>query len=457
MIGSETIATGTARHFFPDSRLSGRKPGTQQIRHRTGRESQGKHRQDMDEDIQKLQLAYGSQGSLQLELLTRQIQLHHRAPVAPADAQAAVHQAFEQPVDFPPFESAFVQDDLVVVVIDIDTPQADLIFREIWTRLKTLGFSAENLSLIQPAVWKQVNGVDPRAGMGAAEYQAFPLQRHDPTVQGNCSYLASTSSGERVYLSRLLTDADVVITVGPAEFDPVLGVRGTASSLFPGLSDLEALRKAQGQGHEELGPRDVRPFRQMVDEIGWLLGLQLSVVTVPGVGAAAHEVLVGRTESVLQRARQSLEENWMITIPQRVELALVTVPSDAAGQGWDQVAAAIDVGRRLVERNGRIVVLSELDSLPGPGLEILKSVREPRDAMRPIQRANTPDLIAASRIAAAADWANVSLLSKLDPEIVSDLFLVPLESEQEALRLLQTEDLMAIVESAQHAFVISGT
>jgi hypothetical protein len=56
----------------------------------------------------------------------------------------------------------------------------------------------------------------------------------------------------------------------------------------------------------------------------------------------------------------------------------------------------------------------------------------------------------------AADWANVSLLSRLDPGLVSDLFLVPLESERELQRLLEMEHLTAIIESAQHAFVISG-
>jgi hypothetical protein len=136
---------------------------------------------------------------------------------------------------------------------------------------------------------------------------------------------------------------------------------------------------------------------------------------------------------------------------------LLTVTEDAAGHGWDQVAAAAEAGRRLVERNGRIVVLSQLETLPGPGLEILGSVREPRDALRPIQKAHTPDLLAASRIAAAADWANVSLLSRLDPGVVENLFLTPLGSEDEVRRLLASEPLTTIVESAQHVLVQTGS
>ncbi|SFH82637.1 lactate racemase domain-containing protein [Planctomicrobium piriforme] len=406
-----------------------------------------------DEEIQHLTLPYGQNGRFEIDLLERQLMLWHHAPPQLPGGVAAIAQAFETPVDFPDFSRAVLGDDRVVVVIDVDTPQADDIFRELWQRLSETGLPPENVTLVQPAVWKKVEGVDPRRKLPVELIEKFTLLRHDPTQAGACAYLASTASGERVYLSRLLTEADVVITVGPAEFDPVLGVRATASSLYPGLSDVDALRRAQGQGHEELGPGDARPFRQMVDEVGWLLGLQLSVAVIPSSGAAAHRVLAGQTHAVLEQAKQSLERNWLVNADQRAELVLVTVTADASGHGWEQVAAAIEAGRRLVERNGRIVVLSQIDAVPGPGLDILKSMREPRDALRPIQKANAPDLVTASRIAAAADWANVSLLSKLDPSLVSDLFLVPLESETEARRLLQNEDLTAVIESAQHAFV----
>lgn len=410
----------------------------------------------MSEEVHQLHLPYGHSGLFSFDLPKEQFVLHHRAPAALPDNEAAIQNAFDHPLDFPSLEQVVLPDDRLVVVIDIDTPWADRIFAELWRRLSQSGMPAENITLVQPAVWKKVDGVDPRNRIEPSVREQFQLERHDPTVEGSCAYLASTASGERVYLSRVLTDADVVMTIGPAEFDPVLGIRATASSLYPGLSDVDALRRAQGQGHEELGPLDARPYRQMVDEIGWLLGLQLSVAVIPSSGANAHQILFGQTDSVLKTARNTLASKWTVTSNERAELVLVTVTADANGHGWEQVAAAIDAGRRLVERNGRIVVLSEINSPAGPGLEILKSVREPREALRPIQKANAPDLIAASRIAAAVDWANVSLLSKLPPSDVSDLFLIPLESEQEARRLLQGGDQTAIVESAQHAFARSG-
>lgn len=410
----------------------------------------------MQEEIEQLDLAYGRSGRFKADLLSRQLMSHFPAPPAIAESEAAIQAAFDQPVDFPRVEDSILPDDKIVVVIDLDTPSADRIFAELWRRLEHIGVVPENVTVIQPAVWKQRDGVDPRQKLSKELQERMPLTRHDPTEEGSCAYLASTAGGERVYLSRLLTEADVVMTVGPVEYDPVLGVRGTASSLYPGLSDLDALKRVQGQGHEELSPNDARPIRQIVDEIGWLLGLQISIAVIPSSGKSAHQILVGQADAVLKSARAELNSRWTVRSDERAELVLVTVTADASGHGWDQVAAAIDAARRLVERNGRIVVLSELDAAPGPGLEILKTVREPRDALRPIKKANPPDLVAATRIAAAADWANVSLLSRLPPSDVSDLFMLPLESEEEVRRLLQQEDLTAVIESAQHYFVQSG-
>jgi hypothetical protein len=65
-------------------------------------------------------------------------------------------------------------------------------------------------------------------------------------------------------------------------------------------------------------------------------------------------------------------------------------------------------------------------------------------------------MLIATRIAAATDWANVSLLSKLSQDQVSDLFMIPLQNEREVQRLIETEDSTSIVEAAQHVYAQSG-
>ena len=42
---------------------------------------------------------------------------------------------------------------------------------------------------------------------------------HDPDDKPQIAYLASTSEGQRIYLNRQLTDADIVIPVGTLAYD----------------------------------------------------------------------------------------------------------------------------------------------------------------------------------------------------------------------------------------------
>ncbi len=76
---------------------------------------------------------------------------------------------------------------------------------------------------------------------------------HDPDDRAQIAYLASTKEGRRVYLNRLLTDADVVVPVGRLGYDPILGFRGPWSLLFPGLSDRETLRGLRDRSRRRLG------------------------------------------------------------------------------------------------------------------------------------------------------------------------------------------------------------
>lgn len=407
----------------------------------------------MPESLFQCSLTYGRSGRFPLELLSKRIQLHFQPPAPADDSRVSVKEAFAQPLDFPNLNRSLVADDRVVVAMERDTPAGEPIVAALIELFSRIGLSAENVRFLQPAATEQCEANDSSEVSPIVQSAGMSFASHDATVEHACTYLANTAAGERIYLARELNDADAVLTVGPVEFHPVLGIRGTSCSLYPGLSRREDLVRANARGHDELGPEDVRPLRQKADEVAWLLGLQLSVGVVPAAGTGTCGIFVGQSDSVFRRARETLFKNWIVHSSQRVEMVVVTVPADAGGHGWHQVAAAIDVGRRLVERNGRIVVLSEIDEPPGPGLEILRQARSPRDALKPIERSGSPDLLAAARIAAAADWANVSLLSRLPADLIDDLFLLPLETPQEVGRLIDQDDLTAVVENAQHCFI----
>lgn len=398
-----------------------------------------------------MSLTYGDQGRLTCRLEPERIVAFHAAPPAISVAEP-LRAALSAPLDFPPFEQLCVPGDRVTLALDRHTPAAATLIAEIWKVLSRRGVEAADLQILQPAALDGVTLADPRVELPAEVRETIRWGIHDPTDPRRQSYLATTARNERIYLAREITDADVVVSVGSIAYDRVLGFRGTSSVFYPGLSNAEAIGRARGEGHSELGPDDERPLRQTIDEIAWLLGTQFTVQVLPAAGTGAAAVLAGAPDSVFRQGRRLLEDWWRVRLPERAEMVVVAVDADGAGHGWDQLGAAVATARNLVARGGKIVVLSELSAEPGEGLTMIRQSRSARDALQPIRRQAPVDMIPATQLATAADWANVYLLSKLPVDVVDELFLTPLENEREAQRLIEGAAGCVLIESAQHSW-----
>jgi len=376
-------------------------------------------------------------------------------PPAAADLPRLAAEALEVPLEFPALRQSVVPGDRIVIVLDQRVPQAEVLLAAVVDVLRTAGVEPPDILVLQPADTRAQRPRDPRSGLPRDIATQVVWKVHDPTNEAEAAYLAATAGGDRIYLAREVLDADFVLIIGVTAFDGVLGYRGTGSAVYPGLSNTESLRKAIGQGHDELGPDDARPIRQVIDEVQWLMGLQFVVQVVPGADGMAGGVFAGQAEAVLREARTALKQHWQIEAGSRSELVIVAIDEPAARQSWFEVGAALDVARKLVSKDGRIVVLSQLQAALSEGMEILREAHKPRDAIKPLRERQPVDLIPATQIAQALDWANVYLLSRLPGDTVEDLCMVPLADAEEVRRLIEGADEGIAVAAAQSVSVKS--
>jgi nickel-dependent lactate racemase len=402
--------------------------------------------------MQPVSLKYGRQGQISFEIDPRRIVAHHQGPAPCADLAGRLRAALMAPLDFPSLVQVCVPGDKVVVALDRHTPGSAELVAGVWTILDQRGVSAADVLILQPVALDGVVLADPRSLLPEPARQEMKWAVHDPTDQRKQAYLAATARGDRIYLARDLVEADVVISVGMIAYDSLLGYRGTSSVFFPGLSNTEAISRSRGEGHSELGPDDDRPLRQTIDEIAWLLGSQFSVQVLPAAAGGVADVVAGAYDRVFRKGKQLLEKAWRVNLADRAEMVVAAVDLDSAGHGWEQVGAALAVARNLVEKGGKIVLLSELDAEPEIGIEIIRKNRSPRAALAPIRKQAPVDMLAATQFATTADWARVYLVSRLPPGIVDELFMVPVESEREVVKLLGGGEPCVILESAQHTF-----
>jgi len=402
------------------------------------------------ENSKLVTLNYGKSGRLRCEIDTDRIVALPIPPESHSDLSARVRSALAHPLDFPPLTQAVLPDDRVALTLDAATPEASALIAETWRELAQREVSPEHVVIVQPDSGLIGTLEDPRSGLSDDVRERVAWKLHDPSKRDACRYLGTSAGGERIYLASEVVEADLIVTIGWMSFDPILGYRGTNSVLYPGLSQSDSVNRAYGQGHQELHPNDDRPIRQMIDEIGWLLGTQFSIQVIPGQGTGVSHVLAGAAESVLRKGQELLSKNWFVELDSRPQIVVLAVDQDAGGHGWQQVGAALQTARNLVACGGSIIVLTELNEELGAGLDLVRKAMSPSDAIRPLRTLLPPDLLVATHLAAAADWAKVYFLSRLESDLVEELFLIPLEEHREIERLLADDQTCVFLNSAQH-------
>lgn len=405
-----------------------------------------------------ISLDYGSSQHWEQNLPDERLLFVHHGPEALADVPSVVDACIRQPLEFPALELALVADDRVVIVLDRAVPSAAEIIAGVWKSIALAGVAPENVLILQPASMTSGRPSDPRRFLPTEIRDRVLWKVHDPTQENSTGYLASSAAGERLYLSREVLDADFVLPIGRLGFDAMLGRRELTSAFYPGLSTPDAFAKSLGQGHSELGPDDERPLRQLVHEVAWLLGIQFAIQALPSCGhGGLAALLVGNPDRVAERGRSLLDQHWRVTLDQRGETALLSLPchgdeNSGDATNWSDLGAALEAAQKLIVHGGRIIVLSDLAAPPGPGIELIRASRSPKSALQPLRKAAPPDVLTATQIASAAEWASIYLLSKLDSQVVEETFMTPLEHEREATRLLESCDGCIVLPGAQHVY-----
>jgi len=398
--------------------------------------------------LESIRLRYGSGNAVACDVDPSRLLAVHTAPAAIADLEQDVAETLAAPLEFPPLRRCVFSGDRVVLAVDRDIPGVETILAGMWRQMELANVRPEDVHILQPADRDELKPADPRGELPADVRDAVSWRVHTFERDDDCGYLASSATGDRVYLSRDVLDADVVISVGQIAFDAVLGFRGTNSVFYPGLSNAQAAGRSQGLGHRELGPEDERPLRSLIDEIGWLLGTQFTVQTLPGANGGVSRVTAGGCEAVLRQGKRLLNDHWRVRLSTRSDVVVASVDGLAAGDGWHKLGAAVEAARNLVVRDGRIVILSDFSAELGEGMQLVRDSLEPADALQPLRSIAPSDLLPASQIASAAGWAGIYLLSGLDSDTVEELFMTPLAGHREVQRLLDGEGSCVLLESA---------
>ncbi|HIF00037.1 MAG TPA: DUF2088 domain-containing protein [Planctomycetes bacterium] len=376
-------------------------------------------------------------------------------PTSANEAPDILSAALRNPLGLPVLPKCMVPGDRVVIVVDPETPDVVDVVTQVWAQFQELNTDELDVTLLLAASSGGAGSKNVIDDLPVHVRSQLAAHVHDPTDEDQRRYLASSAAGERLYLSHYLTDADLIISIGTIGFDPGLGYRGTNGAIYPAFSDVQSINAEKRRCDSQLTPDDKRPLRELVDEIGWLLATQFTVQIVPGLAAGIEGAFCGATDQALAAGKQLVNETCRLTVDEEVHLAIVSIPGNS-GLGWKHLGAALATASRLVGDDGRIAVVAELPEHIGPGLEMLRRCNALEALLQPLNEEPPEDAVEVIQLIHALQTSQIYLFSNLDASFVEDLGILPLSTETELQRVIDSSDSVVVVPNANYVWAQVG-
>jgi nickel-dependent lactate racemase len=365
------------------------------------------------------------------------------------DPAAAVRDALEAPFEYPPLRRALTPDDSVTVIVDERLPDLARLLVPILEHLTGTGVAAEEMTiLVAPSKTGQ-----PWVNDLPDEFQEARVEVHDPNDRKRLRYLATTRSGRRLYLNQRAVDADQLIVLSGRRYDPVLGFGGAEGAIFPTFSDAETIAAVAGHGRLGVPGNHAWPAAKEATEAAWLLGAPFFVQIIEGSADGVAAVIAGSTDASAE-AQRRLEGRWLSQVNAAAEIVVAGLSGDPARQTFADLAAAAACAARVVRPGGRIVLLSDVATPPGPEFDVLRGADDPEEVASRLGSHPAVAEIPVARWAEVAGQARLTLLSALDPELVEELSATPLENAGQTQRLLDAAESCLFLDDAHKAMAI---
>ncbi|WP_146581795.1 transcriptional regulator [Neorhodopirellula pilleata] len=305
------------------------------------------------------------------------------------------------PVDFPSIDAAILDGDHVALAVDPNVPQVGDVIEGVIEALSgcqagriSIVLWPETSAMVVESLKTRFQNVDPDASdvSPPSGGPAVTVIRHEPQMRSLMRYVAADADAEAIYLSRDLVDADFAIPIVAARAADAIG-RLDKTGVFPMFADSSTTRRYQGgilptfTGGDDTIDEDVESASEpqsnasvtasnaAVNEVGFLLGIQLMIVVSSKVDGLVGRILAG-TPDAIRHELETLHAVVETETSPKAGLVIAALDGDATAQTWANVARAAIAAAEHTEGEGMIVIWSRIDHAPN---EVWQSELGPDD------------------------------------------------------------------------------
>lgn len=366
------------------------------------------------------------------------------------------------PLEFPELYRSLVPGDRVVVAMDPKLPEADSIIPPVFDQFDIAGVRPSDVTLLCPVGNNNVSVRDPRGQLPSQWRNDVKWVTADGKSEEQLRYLANTAEGYRVYLNQYLVDADFVLPVSCLRYEFPDSYFGPHHVLYPSLSNESTQERCRVQAISKSSKGDILPravgsgpkpvsVTDEANEVAWLLGVQFSIAAIVNRRGDCAHILAGETRAVFDQGKTDLDQIWGRCYDRRSEVVICGLPGDDSEQTAASLVSALSSAQQLVSTGGTIIMLTDISEIDRSGFQLFSEASEPYQ-VQTLFHDDMPaeEIFYAERIADVVSSARVYLRSSLEPRLVEDMFMIPLQSLSEVDHLLSHDHSINVLNDAQH-------
>lgn len=351
--------------------------------------------------------------------------------------EAEVRRALSNPIGTPRLrEIVRPGEKIVIVTSDITRPMPTwTVMPVLLEELYAAGVEPKDLTLVFAlGSHRQHTEEEKKKLAGEQAYREITCVDGDAT---DCVHLGTTAAGTPVDIVRTVAEADRRICLGNIEYHYFAGYSGGAKAIMPGVSTRAAIQTNHSMMVREeacAGNLSTNPIRRDIEEAAALCGVDFILNVVLDEHKRIVRAVCGDITEAHRAGCAFLDSLYQKKIAKRADIVIVSQGGAPKDLNLYQTQKALDNAKHAVRDGGIIILMGSCREGLGEKTfeEWLTGAEHAHDLIERIGREFRLGGHKAAAIAMVLEYAEIYLVSELEPDFVRSLFFTPFATVQEA-------------------------
>ena len=264
--------------------------------------------------------------------------LHGKEVEVEKDIAAAALKAIRNPIDSKPLAEIVQPGEKVAIIVSDETRlcYTDQFLPVIVKELNDKGIPDNDIDIvIATGTHRAQTPEEDILVLGEAMVKRFRVHQHDCRDTANLVYMGTTSRGNKVYINKIVANADKVIATGAVTLHPMAGFGGGRKAVVPGVAGLEtinrnhvlALADKPGDGcnpNVTTAKLEGNPFHEDLTECAEFIDPDFLLDVVLTSDGGLYEVVAGNWKTAFYKGCRDLLEISGIPIKEQADVVIAS-------------------------------------------------------------------------------------------------------------------------------------